>query len=1046
MFLLLTCFTGGNGSQGQLGQGGDADTVLVPTALRSFTNRPVRSLSSGFRHSALVADNGACYTFGSNDDGALGHTKRRTRPETVDSLEAFSIEQIAAGGRHTVALTKDGMVFTWGASDRGQLGLGLDAMLNGGDGGSDHKFARPQRVRALDGVSVAQVATGDNHVLALDTSGTVWAWGDNAEGQLGIGTFAASHSPVPVSGLRGVPIVRVACGSVHSLALSAGGDVYAWGSNRFGQIAQGDVPKKLRPTFIEGLEGKCVVDIACGSEHSVVLTSAGRVVSFGAGSNGQLGHGADQHEALPRTIVDLMGTESTLIACGRRHTLVYQEATRRLYAFGLGASGQLGNGRLKSCNAPEAVVLPEGARVTQIFAGGDQSFAVVEAPMEPSEDELVTSTSSIAVDDVLCRARPPTGPHTLNYITPDILAQLLQGRTDRLVAHLSSVFSSAACLNASFFPPAHNGGPFSSADAALPIDLAAVRDAYALLWGHADSAAFVTAIGNATAKLVSSISTESVVVARPDNVRFFLMLLENPLFLAPDRMFAVLAKLVTVLAGLRGEPRATLGRWLGAGGAPYLGRALQLLQNFLSHALKHPDLGLDLAVPNCTAVIAWLHSVNAAHQHPLPVRAFYNPTITTHVDVITDFDNTMRKTNIFTFSSMPFLLEPAVKKLFFEIAVHARMEALAQDAVVAGLQGKEHARPYLELRIRREHIMQDARDQIEQTRQNSDLHKALIVRFQDEEAQDDGGVRKEFFHLLFKGLTDPASGFFSYDPETRLLWFGDGHTGDARSWELIGTYLGLAVQNGCLVDVHLPTVFYSKLLARGDTTFGIEDLAELQPAVHRSLRFILDETDEETIANLGLVFEYDTTVAGEPRAVPLKPNGGDIPVTVHNRAEYVRLVVQHLLVGSVAAMFDPLRKGFLRVCDGPTLRIFDPTEVELLVCGVPTFQFHELEGIAQYGEGYSKDHPTIKLFWQAFHALPTELKRKFLLFVSGSDRVPLGGWKSFRLVIQRTGDPAALPAAHTCFNILDLPEYTSLDELQSKLVYALQNTEGFGLV
>ena len=132
----------------------------------------------------------------------------------------------------------------------------------------------------------------------------------------------------------------------------------------------------------------------------------------------------------------------------------------------------------------------------------------------------------------------------------------------------------------------------------------------------------------------------------------------------------------------------------------------------------------------------------------------------------------------------------------------------------------------------------------------------------------------------------------------------------------------------------------------------------------------------------------------------------------------------------------------------PTQRpqLFHPRELEFLLRGSPNYHFDQLEKVVEYRNGYSATHPVIINFWRVFNSFSTDLKRKFLLFLTGSDRVPLAGLSSLRFTIQRTGDPNALPASHTCFNILDLPDYPDLETLQSKLVYAITNTEGFGLV
>ena len=97
--------------------------------------------------------------------------------------------------------------------------------------------------------------------------------------------------------------------------------------------------------------------------------------------------------------------------------------------------------------------------------------------------------------------------------------------------------------------------------------------------------------------------------------------------------------------------------------------------------------------------------------------------------------------------------------------------------------------------------------------------------------------------------------------------------------------------------------------------------------------------------------------------------------------------------------------------------------------------------------GYSAEHPTIVNFWSVFHEDLSEAeKRNFLLFLSGSDRIPFVGMKAVAMTIQRTSDVSYLPVAHTCFNLLDLPEYATREKLSYKLKKAIRHFEGFGLV
>ena len=93
--------------------------------------------------------------------------------------------------------------------------------------------------------------------------------------------------------------------------------------------------------------------VACGAEHTVCLTEDGGVFSFGSGQYGQLGHGSKSDEQIPKKIIELMGTEVSQVACGRKHTLAFVPTRGRLYAFGLGGSGQLGNSAFTSSLTPQ---------------------------------------------------------------------------------------------------------------------------------------------------------------------------------------------------------------------------------------------------------------------------------------------------------------------------------------------------------------------------------------------------------------------------------------------------------------------------------------------------------------------------------------------------------------------------------------------------------------------------------------------------------------------------------------------------------------------
>lgn len=167
-----------------------------------------------------------------------------------------------------------------------------------------------------------------------------------------------------------------------------------------------------------------------------------------------------------------------------------------------------------------------------------------------------------------------------------------------------------------------------------------------------------------------------------------------------------------------------------------------------------------------------------------------------------------------------------------------------------------------------------------------------MVFFRDEEAIDAGGVKKEYFQLLFKELFDPNFGMFTYNEDSRLYYF-DGKTFESTvNFELIGILLGMAPANNCLIDIPLCMACYKVLLGEKP---DLEDLRQWQPNVAKSLDYILsyeDETPLEDILMRYFVIDLDRLDVKE--TVELKPGGAEILVTKDNKSEFVHLYIQHL--------------------------------------------------------------------------------------------------------------------------------------------------------
>lgn len=232
----------------------------------------------------------------------------------------------AGGGGHSVILKDDGSVWTFGRNNHGQLGSGDTA-----------NRSIPVRVRDSGGfgylTGITAIAAGENHTVALKNDGTVWAWGDNSHGQLGIGNTEDKTTPVRVSGLAGLTVTAVAAGGNHTLALISNGTVWAWGDNSHGQLGDNTVTDRSTPVMVNGLAN--VTAVAAGEKHSAALINGGTMRTWGANNYGQLGNESDTDSRTPIQVkctvngqVQAMDTKSITLAATASSTNDYYKGMR----------------------------------------------------------------------------------------------------------------------------------------------------------------------------------------------------------------------------------------------------------------------------------------------------------------------------------------------------------------------------------------------------------------------------------------------------------------------------------------------------------------------------------------------------------------------------------------------------------------------------------------------------------------------------------------------------------------------------------------------
>ncbi|XXQ38435.1 Regulator of chromosome condensation (RCC1) repeat [Plasmodiophora brassicae] len=271
---------------------------------------------------------GALVPFGDRgkDDGApneavdFGPAPGIKRRQLIfDSLRKIT-DSADPASRRSIDSSGGTYVYTWGAGYHGQLGRKFTR--------GQKKYASvPQYVAFPEPVAIRQVACGGLHTAAVSDDGKVYTWGDGRMGQLGQVHEGFVNQPTPraVKTLSAF-VVAVACGQSHTVVLTDKGRLYSWGFSRYGQTGHGDRQMVKIPKLVDTEKNVEFTHIACGDKHSVALSRTGRVFSFGCGEHGQLGHGDQADQLRPTVIQSLAATRITSLRCGAIFTCMIADA------------------------------------------------------------------------------------------------------------------------------------------------------------------------------------------------------------------------------------------------------------------------------------------------------------------------------------------------------------------------------------------------------------------------------------------------------------------------------------------------------------------------------------------------------------------------------------------------------------------------------------------------------------------------------------------------------------------------------------------------
>nr|XP_056711168.1 E3 ISG15--protein ligase HERC5-like [Euleptes europaea] len=890
---------------------------------------------------------------------------------------------------------------------------------------SEHGLVKsePRLLKELGNKQIIQIACGDHHSMALSKGGELFSWGQNEHGQLGLGReISAAREPQLVQALEGIPLAKIAAGGSHSMAVSLSGSVYSWGKNTFGQLGLGHTEDRNSPTYVNALEHKKTVFISCGGEHTAVLSKDGLVCTFGAGCHGQLGHNSTRNELFPRFVAELFGVRVSEVACGRWHTLVYVTDLGKVYSFGSGSEGQLGNGRKCDQLIPLPVDLTEkGRKSNQEGSASEENIKIIAGDNQSIVISLKEKNSCASLNQTVARIEEEEIDKWVSDLDPKHWRNVRQD--------INLIFSSVACVNGSFLNKSQDKH-FRTSQEVAGINMSAVLLFSAKI---AEKPKVCTEVLNAVRKLVESLRSSAT---SPEALRVFLIMpviLRKP-YLQSDTL---LSQLAGVIVGLQPEGWQMLESLWSNLDFPFFKDVVDVYQRLSSvkisciieqmrsfeRVYRHGDVACPLQI------LQVLYEVNSRTGFRIQEKNFYVPEVKKmlHLPVFFAFE---------VLIPVPCVLDMEAKILLHDVD----RCIVSQMHILLNLDG---ASTVTQLNVRRQHLVQDTWVCI-RNMQAAQFRPFLIVDFIGEPGIDDGGPSQEFFTILVRELCAPETQIFQQFEESHLIWFSSQAPAEEDIYFLIGNLFGMALYNKKIAAFPFPLALFKKMT---NVPVTLEDLKELSPVEGRCLQAVLDEQYDDILEIMMLDFTVMKEEGGSKVSVELKDNGANIPVTKYNRQEYIDAYVNYIFNDSVEEQFKDFMCGFLRGCPAKNWKVFLPVELRIVLLGHTKYNWEQLEKNAKYN-GYEESDETIKNFWAVFHDLPEEKKKDFLAFLTGTDRIPSQGMERFVFTIEdaRKEDPDQwYPVARTCFQTLTLPRYSNQDVLRKMFLFALEHYEKFGL-
>ena len=360
-------YTWGENYYGQLGDGTTNDSN-TPICISDVESSPLKGKNIVDIYDGSIAkdSNGKLYSWGYNNYGKLGNgtTENSSMPICISDIEnsplkGKNIVNVYVHFSGMIAKDSDGKLYTWGDNGSGQLGDGTTNDSNTPVCISDIESS------PLKGKKIVDVYSDGFTIIAKDSNGKLYTWGDNNSGELGNGTTANSSMPICISDIENSPLKGKNIVDVYdgSIAKDSNGKLYSWGYNNNGQLGNGTTENSSMPICISDIEnsplkGKNIVDVHNYDSIIIAKDSSGKLYTWGNNYYGQLGNGTTTNSSMPICISEVEGSPLKGKNIDRYEyvgSVIARDSAGKLYTWGYNYSGQLGNGTTTNSSMPVCI-------------------------------------------------------------------------------------------------------------------------------------------------------------------------------------------------------------------------------------------------------------------------------------------------------------------------------------------------------------------------------------------------------------------------------------------------------------------------------------------------------------------------------------------------------------------------------------------------------------------------------------------------------------------------------------------------------------------